>query len=249
MKATKSNYNEWSLESIKNYVNRATEARERAIESERMGSSFVEFTTNSKLNGIVTFATLPIIDCPGVCGSCARGCYAVRHNEGRTTAKLEKSARNSARLANDRDRFFQDIENRARLAICFRWHEAGEVRDYDYFLRMIRVAQNVPTCKFYAYTKNIEAVERAYNEGYRIPDNFTLVLSAWDNLAHVAAHNPYRLSISIPDFSEAPEKYRKPFDASGLHVIECNGDCAKCFVDGTGCMNSKGGDLIRFKAH
>lgn len=243
-------YIEFGIEALRRMVDRMNTDRAAAIETEKSQGrpTFVEFSTNSKLNGIVTFGTLPIIDCGMACKECKAGCYAARHLA-MYPDKRAIMARNSARLALNRNAFFEDITNRARLSVVFRWHESGEVVDYDYFARAVEAAKASHNCSHLMFTKRYDIVNRYITENGPLPENMHVLLSAWNNVAAVS--NPHNLPLSSPDFSgeQVAQKYRKPFEPAGLNVLRCTGDCSNCYLKNTGCFGAKGGDVVAFDAH
>lgn len=245
-------YSEYGREAVHNMMEKMIEARQAALEIESAASrpSFVEFTTNKKLQGVTTFCTLPGVDCGQACRNCLRGCYALRHQMTHPR-KREQAARNSARLANDRAAFFSDIEARARLSVVFRWHESGEIIDADYLRRVIDVAQKTPACVHLIFTKRADLVNAWMEEKGRLPENLRLLLSAWDSVGEVAKNNPYNLPLSAPDFSglQVAKSLRKDFDACGLQRIDCIGDCARCYIERRGCFAAGPGSVVVFPVH
>ena len=242
-------YSEWNTASVRDYVRRAASV-ENVFLSEFTAETApaVQFSSNSKLNGVMAVGLLPgPATCGGACRDCLRGCYAIRHIVGRSAGTLERCAKNTAILKIDRVGYFRQIDAAAKLCRVFRFHTEGEIIDVDYFVRAVEVARNNPGTQFLMFTKKHEIVNTYLDNGGTIPANFALLLSAWYDLN--AVNNPHKLPLSAPDFSTAPAKYRRPFDASGLRVVECGGDCMKCFADRAGCFGAESGDVVRFIAH
>lgn len=131
----------------------------------------------------------------------------------------------------------------------FRFNTEGEVVDYGYFRRVVELAKRNTETKILIFTKRHDVVNTFRDNGGVIPENLIVIFSAWSNIAEV--NNPYKFPISAPDFDHdgVPAKYRKPFDACGLNIVECGGDCMQCYLSGAGCFGAKSGDVVRFYAH
>lgn len=239
-------YSEWNTNSLRNYVEKAQSVR-AALLAGPVSDLHVQFSSNSKLDGVLAVGTLPVIDCGCACRECSRGCYAVRHTVGRAAQALNRCAKNSAILAADRERFFAEVSKAMKKTRVFRFNTEGEVIDYDYFCRACAVAAENSKTEILIFTKRYDVVNTYLDNGHEIPANTHVLLSAWSDIN--AVNNPYKLPIAAPDFSEAPEKYRKPFDACGLRVVECGGDCMECYLNSCGCFGAKSGDVVRFPAH
>lgn len=190
----KSSYNEWNADAIRNYVKRATDVKNVYLSEIATSEAPVQFNSNSKLNGVLSVGTLPVIDCGEACKDCKNGCYAVRHTAGRNAQNLRRCAKNSAILQMDRARFFAEVEHISKLTRVFRWHTEGEVKDADYFKRVVNVAAAVPGTAFLLFTKRADLVNGFIQAGGIIPDNLHVLLSAWHDIAEV--NNPYNLPIS-----------------------------------------------------
>lgn len=241
-------YSEWGVNALKNYVAKATTARAAYLAGPVAGLH-VQFSSNSKLDGVLAVGTLPVIDCGGACKDCKSGCYAVRHTVGRCRQALNRCARNSAILAADRDRFFAEISRAMKSTRVFRFNTEGEVLDYDYFRRAVEVSAENERTEVLIFTKRADVVNTYMDNGGTIPTNMHVILSAWSDVS--AVNNPYKFPISAPDFSGAdvPAKYRRSFDPCGLRVVECCGDCMACYLSHVGCFGAVSGDVVRFAAH
>lgn len=241
-------YSEWNNDAIRRYVSKAAAARSAFLAGPVSGLR-VQFSSNSKLDGVLAVGTLPVLDCGCACRECSAGCYAVRHTVGRCAQALNRCAKNSAILAADRDRFFAEVSRALKTTRVFRFNTEGEILDYDYFVRVVAVAEENGKTEVLIFTKRADVVNTYLDNGGKLPANLHVLFSAWSDIA--AVNNPYKLPLSAPDFSgeDVPAKYRKPFDACGLRVLECGGDCMDCYLSGCGCFGAGSGDLVRFPAH
>lgn len=241
-------YSEWGAKPFSNYVARAKAARAAYLAGPVSGLH-VQFTSNSKLNGVLAVGTLPVIDCGCACKECARGCYAVRHSVGVYPQALNRCAKNSAILAADRDRFFAEVSRAMKTTRVFRFNTEGEVVDFDYFRRAVAVSAENASTAVLLFTKRADVVNTYIDNGGQIPANMRVILSAWYDIN--AVNNPYKLPVSAPDFSgdDVPAKYRRAFDPCGLRVVECGGDCLACYLNNVGCFGAKSGDVVRFPGH
>lgn len=239
-------YSEKKINAIRKWVKAATDARTNAIAMEHVVKTAVEFGTNSKLNtAFNSVGTLPIIDCGKACKECYKGCYATR-GFFLMPNKINKMARNSARLAVDRDKFFSEVKAACLLSVCFRWQESGEVTDYDYLCRIMAVCQDTPQTEHILFTKRADLIEEYLNNGGTIPANLHLLLSGWCHAPKAVGNLPF----AMPDFSQAPNEYRKEFILPiGRNRIDCTGDCTKCYLTRSGCFGATGADCVVFMAH
>ena len=63
-----------------------------------------------------------------------------------------------------------------RGAKAVRIHDSGDFYSEDYMLSWFRIAEAVPSVRFYAYTKMVVLVKKAYKNGL-VPDNVRLIQS------------------------------------------------------------------------
>lgn len=174
---------------------------------------------NSKMGKVWNMSLVPVRDCPaGI--PCARDCYALK------SFRMYKNVRanweeNSAFAHQDIAGFFQAIENELRAAgkkrpALFRWHVAGDILNKKYFRGMVWVAGLFPDVKFLAFTKNHSLVNVVRAQDGELPNNLSVVFSAWPGLE---IDNPYCFPVAyMQDGTETR--------AAG--AVECPGNCETC---------------------
>lgn len=124
--------------------------------------------------------------CAGCCDGCENGgCYAVRDAKLHSNSIIPAQGKNTVIMRNSYDDGFAQIKAMliAKKVKIMRWHSSGEIIDYDYLLRMVQLAKELPNVKFYFYTKRFDEVSRYIDEYGTFPENLICNLSAWrDNL-------------------------------------------------------------------
>ena len=136
--------------------------------------------------------------------------------------------RNLAILEKDREVYFDRIEqaiSRRRKNKWFRWHVAGDIVDFDYFVHMAEISREHPDFTFWTYTKNY-AVVNSYCAVYgkdNIPANFTVMFSEWRGMP---LDNPY----GFPEFRVVFKDEQPP---KGFY---CPGNCDICKEQRRGCV-------------
>ena len=150
--------------------------------------------TFSKLMSDDTFTTIygnVKGSCGVYCTGCKNSCY-VKKSYIRWTDKsgnnqvINCHARNTIAIRNDIKKAFDDLNKqltRARKkAEIVRIHQSGEIERPIELLMWLELAKKHPETYFYTYTKNIDALrvlKQSINNGYVVPDNFTINLSVW----------------------------------------------------------------------
>lgn len=201
-----------------------------------VNDAFISFN-NRKMNGIPSVSLLPILTCPNC--DCKDGCYACK------MCMLYKSVLNSyaknTRLAiNHTERFFDSVRhqlNGINTYRLFRWHVSGDIINADYFAGMVDVAKATPQTQFLAFTKRFNVVNEWLDANGELPQNFTVIFSAWDDDFKVP--NPHNLPVAYCR--------SKAFKCDNIPATaqECDGDCANCRK----CFNLQKGESVVFNQH
>lgn len=120
--------------------------------------------------------------CP-MAGICAKGCYATMGAyiwsnvasvyEERLALTLKPDFAAIAQL--ELDRYIKRATKTSKQLIV-RIHDSGDFYNLDYINKWLRIINNNPSVKFYAYTKMVPIFKRLQSLG-SIPDNFTLIYS------------------------------------------------------------------------
>lgn len=183
---------------------------------------------NVKIGRVMNVSTAPVLTCAN-CSGCMGYCYDIKANLQYPNV-VDARARNTALLLEDRDAYFQRIDeaiSRRRAHKYFRWHVAGDILDADYLARMVDIARAHPDFVFWTYTKNYSAVnEYCERRGGRvaIPENLSIMFSEWRGMPMV---NPY----GFPEFSVVfKDDEHKP---AGHY---CPGNCDICKAQRRGCI-------------
>ena len=133
---------------------------------------------NSKLkkSGIVSFNLIPITHCP-LAGACKAFCYATVGQQAFASGVKRRAAAFKATLAPD---FVQamhsEIQRWKKKIRAVRVHDSGDFYSMDYLKDWLEIARLNPDVKFYAYSKSLPFIHKAYDQGL-VPPNFRLIQS------------------------------------------------------------------------
>lgn len=200
---------------------------------------------NSKCTKYCATVNMPaLISCPAD-APCRKGCYATSGNYF-FDAAMFRNIRNYLWAISDIDGFFQQIEDELTEADnlrpwrWFRWHESGDILNYDYFCHMVEIARKFKNVNFMAYTKKYALVNRWIDENGNLPKNLTVIFSVW---------GIYGLGINKHNL---PVAYVKDISEDGNAVIPksamgCTaGNCAAC---GFQCWKLRKRQSVAFDKH
>lgn len=168
---------------------------------------------------------------------CAQKCYARRHflSTKRCTTLHQ---RNYDIWLHD-PVFYQDsVIHQIAGTGFFRWHSAGDIPSAAYLEMMVQVANRLPHTRFLAFSKQHEIIN-AFLEGNLLPENLTIVLSAWGEWAPI---NPNGLPT-------AHIRFRKQESHIPKNARHCPGYCGECVVSTGSCWTMKPGDAVYFNEH
>ena len=195
---------------------------------------------NRKTTAMVPSVSLiPIHDC-GNCKACKNGCYDIR-NVCCYKGSQQQRAVNSAILKQDRERFFKEVELHVQFHRWFRWFIGGDIKDFDFFGRVVGIAVRTPGCQFLLFTKMFDVVNEWLDNVGELPENLHVIFSDWRGQD---MDNPHNMPVSSPlwkDGTKGPHCTEKQF--------MCPGNCSECAIVGCGCWNAKKGETILFEAH
>ena len=206
----------------------------------RFANNIVRFSNKNEKLGDIKSISLPAVKTCNPSAPCFKYCYArklaaYRSNVGRSYEN------NLDVLNNDRDAYFQQIKAIAFMERVFRYHVSGDIPDEDYFKRMIRLAEEVPTCTFFTYTKQFNIVnnvigERKAAKKRALPKNLIILFSGWGK--DFRPDNPYKLRTAEVVFrgEEKPEAW---FQCPEQIDAKKQWKCTDCFIHQTGCFDPK----------
>ena len=129
----------------------------------------------------------PVSDCKGTCSSvdcsqCGKRnvCYAI-DSYVQYPAVTVNRVENTMQLREDIDKHFEDIKQaiiKNKIEIL-RYTESGEIENYQHFLKLVGLANDMPNVLVYAYTKNYEVLREYFNKGNELPKNLVMLISVW----------------------------------------------------------------------
>lgn len=192
--------------------------------------------------GNMKMGSIPSVSLPSVltCRKCLCNikCYS---------RKLEKLRPNVSKAYQENfdlfihhpEQYWREVEACIMLNQYFRFHVGGDIVNYQYFLKMVEIAQRNPQCSILCFTKKDYIINMYIRDYGELPNNLHIVLSAWKDLT---LHNPYQLP-------EAHVIYRDGTTTTHEDVIECKGNCTECAIEHGGCWNLKHGERIKFHEH
>lgn len=185
---------------------------------------------NKKLGGIPNVSLPPVWSCvKGI--PCAKTCYAMKSY--RMYPNVKTAWNNNLALAKtNRDEYFRGITEylEKHNPKYFRWHVAGDILDYNYFARMLKIAYLFPDTQFLCFTKNYKVVNEYSEFCNTYPMNLIVYFSAWPGRE---IDNPYNFPIAYMQdgTAQVPE-----------FTYECPGsckDCKHCFETGISVVFKK----------
>lgn len=186
---------------------------------------------------------IPNINLPAGCtcredAPCRKLCYAMKGNF-RYENVYKRANENLMAWKSNPEQFEDDIKEQTAISKFVRWHSSGDIPDMDYLKMMCRVALEVDGTRYLCFTKKYELVNQFLADGNTIPDNLTIVFSAWGDWK---PDNPYNLPMAFVQLkkeeSDIPENAR-----------ECPSYCGKCAMTSNSCWKLKQGESVYFKQH
>lgn len=132
--------------------------------------------TKLKKSGIVSFNLIPITHCP-LAGSCKAFCYATVGQQAFASGVKRRAAAFKATLAPDFvQQMHAEIQRWKKKIKAIRVHDSGDFYSMDYLKAWLEIARLNPDVKFYAYSKSLPFIHKAYDLGL-VPSNFRLIQS------------------------------------------------------------------------
>lgn len=224
---------------LKGYVKKMKAEIKKAID--KLSSIHVHFSKgNTKIGRVLNVSTASGICC-GNCKECICFCYDIKAAL-RFPEVMTARAENTAIATMDRERFFAEIDKKMtarRKNKYFRWHQGGEILDYEYFCDMVENARNHSDYEcIWTYTKmhwivNKYVAEHGGTKEKAIPANMVIMFSEWDG---IPLDNPY----NFPVFTVKLAAGNKNHDESYFNNLwKCPGNCDICKKAKRGCIASE----------
>ena len=222
----------YSKATLDKYVNSVISYHRDHSDTEIMEKGVCISKGNRKIGRVMNVSTLPLFDC-GNCSHCSKYCYDIKAAIFHSNSVLPARIRNSALVELDRDRYFSEIDaacTRRRVNKFFRWHVAGDIKDADYFERMIDIARKHPDFVFWTYTKMFHIVNAWISENGPIPENMHIMFSLWDGMK---TPNPYNMPVFACRLKDGNKDIT---DQEFQSMYKCPGNCDICKAAGRGCV-------------
>ena len=190
---------------------------------------------NSKMGAIPSVSLPACVTC-NPSAPCFKKCYAAKLERIYSSVK-NAYARNLDILNDDPAAYWQQVKAAAVVTRFFRYHVSGDIPNAAYFAEMVKTAEEIPTTKFLAFTKQYQTVNDFINGGGIIPENLKIIFSSWGAWK---CENPHNLPTSEVIFKgcEPSEDWKI-----------CGGNCTECACRGVGCWEVKNGETIAFYEH
>lgn len=190
---------------------------------------------NSKMGEIKSVSLPPIITCAKNC-TCAKKCYAAKLCRIRKNVK-ESYNRNLDILMTNPESYWSQVDDALATSRFFRFHVAGDIPNYQYFLDMVETVRNNPHCDVLVFTKQYDTVNRALDNLVEIPSNLHILFSEWTGME---LNNPYNFPVAHVIF-----KGEKPKENWNI----CTGNCLECAKKKANCWALGIGKHVAFHEH
>ena len=187
---------------------------------------------NRKIGRCLNVSTMPGIACRN-CVHCLGYCYDIKACIQYARTVIDARVRNYVLAMYHRDEFFNRIDQactRRRTNKFFRWHVAGDILDYDYFVRMVEIARKHSDFTFWTYTKMYLIVNEYIKNNGPLPDNFHVMFSIWDGMP---CYNPYNMPVYVCRLKDGN---RDMTDEQIYSLYHCPGNCDICKAARRGCV-------------
>ena len=149
----------------------------------------------------------------------------------------ESYNRNLEILNNNSSSYWEQVDETLYSSRFFRFHVSGDIPNYDYLVNMINTVKNNPHCEVLVFTKRYNMVNKAIENGIKIPSNLHILFSEW---AGMSMDNPYNLPVAHVIF-----KGEEPKDNWNI----CTGNCMECAKNKKNCWALKNNEHVAFYEH
>lgn len=192
--------------------------------------------------GSINSVSLPAgLTCRNDC-ACRDKCYAKKIERLRPTVR-DAYKRNYEILKTNPNQYWREVEASVMMSRFFRFHVSGDIVDYDYFSKIVDIAERNKHCEILIFTKKYAIVNKythdMHKHGFSMPENLHVIYSVWDGLD---VDNPY-------NYPEAHVRYRDGHTTASKFAIECGGNCTECASVCCGCWSLEKGQQVVFNEH
>ena len=201
-------------------------------------------TSNRKTGGCCNDLALPTCTCREDAPCKHGGCYCMKGTQ-QMSSVLAAYTRNLRLYNTDPQDFWEQVAFKVKHnpLPLFRFFDAGDVPDYDFFCGMVELARQFPDIKFMSFTKKYSIVNKWLTENGDLPDNLNIIFSAW----HIGwkVENPFGLPVAYVDFKDKTLNPEFPKEITSCpnqkdKTITCS-ICRKCW--------DKRIEAVKFKEH
>ena len=159
----------------------------------------VRNSSNRKTGDIPCINMPALMTCSGEHANTENGCgngtcYAV-HGLQATYPAVRARVRNYLLYKRDPDRFWGLVDDATRNSRFARYHDSGDIVDYDYLCGMVEQARKRPGTIYWTMTKKFDIVNRYIDQNGDLPGNLVIMPSGW-SCYNVDDYNPHSLPVT-----------------------------------------------------
>lgn len=187
---------------------------------------------NSKTGSCCNNLAFPTCTCREDAPCKASGCYCMKGRQAMCNV-VAAYVRNLMIYNNDHDDFWEQVKFKIKHnpLPLFRWFDAGDILDYEFFCGMVELAKAFPNIRFMSFTKKYDIVNEWLATNGDLPKNLNIIFSAW----HIGwkVNNPYGMPVAYVDFKDQTLNPQFPKGITGCpnqsdKTITCS-MCQKCW--------------------
>jgi hypothetical protein len=187
---------------------------------------------NSKTGSCCNNLAFPTCTCREDAPCKASGCYCMKGRQAMCNV-VAAYVRNLMIYNNNHDDFWEQVKFKIKHnpLPLFRWFDAGDILDYEFFCGMVELAKAFPNIRFMSFTKKYEIVNEWLATNGDLPNNLNIIFSAW----HIGwkVNNPFDMPVAYVDFKDQTLNPQFPKGITGCpnqsdKTITCS-MCQKCW--------------------
>ena len=187
---------------------------------------------NSKTGSCCNNLAFPTCTCREDAPCKASGCYCMKGRQAMCNV-VAAYMRNLMIYNNDHDDFWEQVRFKIKHnpLPLFRFFDAGDVPDYEFFCGMVELAKEFPKIRFMSFTKKYDIVNEWLATNGDLPNNLNIIFSAW----HIGwkVNNPFDMPVAYVDFKDQTLNPQFPKGITGCpnqsdKTITCS-MCQKCW--------------------
>lgn len=187
---------------------------------------------NSKTGSCCNNLAFPTCTCREDAPCKANGCYCMKGRQAMCNV-VAAYVRNLMIYNNDHDDFWEQVKFKIKHnpLPLFRWFDAGDILDYEFFCGMVDLAKAFPNIRFMSFTKKYDIVNEWLTTNGDLPNNLNIIFSAW----HIGwkVNNPFDMPVAYVDFKDQTLNPQFPKGITGCpnqsdKTITCS-MCQKCW--------------------